>query len=156
MWGARPPGVHVPYRGGRKGAESAPNTDRTPRRERPGAAPLRRGDRPVLTGVQDTPRRYEAGEHGPYPRVVARKGPRRPRPLTHGARKDPGYRRDGPASAALPRPRPQLVIPEPPRRYRAERRERPRGRRRPPECRAGGPTIAGPTPVAPFRPNHFR
>src|SRR3954468_17863898 len=82
MWGARPPGVHVPYRRGRKGAESAPDTDRTPRRERPGAAPLRRGDCPVLTGVKDTPGRYEAGKQGPYARVVARKGPRRPRPLT--------------------------------------------------------------------------
>src|SRR3954453_3388855 len=89
MWGARPPGVHVPYRRGRKGAESAPNTDRTPRRERPGAAPLRRGDRPALTRIKDTPGRYEAGKQGPYARVVARKGPRRPRPLPQSVAEGP-------------------------------------------------------------------
>src|SRR4051794_2795598 len=124
MWGARPPGVHVPYRGGRKGAESAPNTNRTPRRERPGAAPPRRGDRPVLTGVKDTAGRYEAGKQGPHARVVARKGPRCPRPLTRDGQEGPGdTATPPPAPARPPLPRADLALD---RARRPSRPERPR------------------------------
>src|SRR5207245_1112908 len=119
------PGVRAPSRGGRKGAESAPETDDAPRRGRPAAPAPRRGDHLVLTGVKGADDRCLASKQYPYAQAVARKVPRRPRPLMHRVRKDPRHPRDGPVSDRPPLPRAADRRSRTVALDRAEREERP-------------------------------